>query len=158
MRHALQIARLILKQRKRKWCGIWTGIDSLAMEQNRELRNISHKCIWYMMEVTLQICGLPRWLSGKESACQCRRLGQKDPWRRKWQPTPEFLPWKSQGQRSLVGYSPWGSKRVGHDWANTHTCTQNCTKSIPAHTQKPYISIKQRWQPGLCHPGDKIPT
>ena len=25
----------------------------------------------------------------------------------KWQPTPVFLPEKSHGQRSLVGYSPW---------------------------------------------------
>ena len=31
-------------------------------------------------------------------------------WRRKWQPTPVFLPGKSQGQRILVGYSPWGCK------------------------------------------------
>ena len=31
-------------------------------------------------------------------------------WRRKWQPTPIFLPGKSHGQRSLVGYSPWGRK------------------------------------------------
>ena len=29
-----------------------------------------------------------------------------DPWTRKWQPTPVFLPGESQGQRSLVGYSP----------------------------------------------------
>ena len=29
------------------------------------------------------------------------------PWRRKWQPTTVFLPGKSHGQRSLVGYSPW---------------------------------------------------
>ena len=29
-------------------------------------------------------------------------------WRRKWKPTPVFLPGKSHGQRSLVGYSPWG--------------------------------------------------
>ena len=29
-------------------------------------------------------------------------------WRRKWQPTPVFLPGKSHGQRSLVGCSPWG--------------------------------------------------
>ena len=40
---------------------------------------------------------LPRWLNGKESACQCRRYGfdpwvGKIPWRRAWQPTPEFLP------------------------------------------------------------------
>ena len=31
---------------------------------------------------------------------------EKIPWRRKWQPTPIFLPGKSHGQRSLVGYSP----------------------------------------------------
>ena len=31
-------------------------------------------------------------------------------WRRNWQPTPVFLPGKSYGQRSLVGYSPWGLK------------------------------------------------
>jgi len=33
----------------------------------------------------------------------------------KWHPTPVFLPGKSHGQRSLVGYSPWGYKRAGHD-------------------------------------------
>ena len=32
------------------------------------------------------------------------------PWRRKWQPTPELLPGKSHGRRSLAGYSPWGRK------------------------------------------------
>ena len=31
-------------------------------------------------------------------------------WRRKWHPTPVFLPGESQGRRSLVGYSPWGRK------------------------------------------------
>ena len=31
-------------------------------------------------------------------------------WRRKWQPTPVFLPEKFHGQRNLVGYSPWGHK------------------------------------------------
>ena len=35
---------------------------------------------------------------------------EKIPWRRKWQPTPVFLPGKSHRQRSLVGYSPWGCK------------------------------------------------
>ena len=34
----------------------------------------------------------------------------KIPWRRKWQSTPGLLPGKSHGQRSLVGYSPWGLK------------------------------------------------
>ena len=58
--------------------------------------------------------GLPRWCSGKESACQCRRCKihsfnpwvGKIPWSRKWQPTPVFLLEKSHWQRSLAGYSP----------------------------------------------------
>ena len=46
---------------------------------------------------------------------QCRRLWfdpwvGKIPWRRKWHPTPVFMPGKSHGPRSLVGYSPWGRK------------------------------------------------
>ena len=63
----------------------------------------------------VEVCGLslwlPSWLSGKDSACQCRRRGfnprvGKIPWRRKWQPTPVFLAGKSHGQRSLASYSP----------------------------------------------------
>ena len=62
------------------------------------------------------------WFSGKESTCQCRRPGfhpwvRKISWRKKWQPTPVFLPGKSHGQRSLVGYSPWGCKKVRHNLA-----------------------------------------
>ena len=34
------------------------------------------------------------------------------PWRRKWQPTPVFLPRKSHGQRILAGYSPQGCKEL----------------------------------------------
>ena len=39
-------------------------------------------------------------------------LGRKICWRREWQRTPEFLPGRSHGQRSLVGYSPWGHKEL----------------------------------------------
>ena len=42
-------------------------------------------------------------------------LGGEIPRRRKWQPTPVFLPGKSHGLRSLAGYNPWGCKRVRHD-------------------------------------------
>ena len=37
------------------------------------------------------------------------------PWRRKWQPTPAFLPGESHGQRNLADFSLWGSRRVGHN-------------------------------------------
>ena len=41
---------------------------------------------------------------------QVQSLVKKIPWRREWLPTPVFLPGKSHGQRSLVGYSAWGHK------------------------------------------------
>ena len=45
-----------------------------------------------------------------------RSLGWEDPWRRKWQPTPVFLPGESHGRRRLVGYiQSTGSQRVAHD-------------------------------------------
>ena len=45
----------------------------------------------------MQRCGLDSWVG-------------KIPWIRKWQLTSVFLAGKFHGQRSLVGYSPWGSK------------------------------------------------
>ena len=56
----------------------------------------------------------------KNPPCQYRRHKRpgfnpwvgKIPWRRKWQSTPVFFPGKSQGQRSLVGYSPWDRKEL----------------------------------------------
>ena len=60
----------------------------------------------------------PGHASGKKPTCQSRILKRcefnpwvgKMSWRRAWQPTLVFLPGESHGQRSLVGYSPWGRK------------------------------------------------
>jgi len=63
--------------------------------------------------ITTIVSGLPWWLSGRVSACNAGDpvlipgLG-RFPWRREWHPTPLFLPGESHGQRSPVGYSPWG--------------------------------------------------
>ena len=72
---------------------------------------------------------LPRWLSGKESACQCRRckekrvlsLGQEDLLEQEMVTHSSIPTWKNTDRR-LVGYSPWGC-RVRHDWVieRTHT-------------------------------------
>ena len=53
------------------------------------------------------------------ATCWVRKL----PWRRKWQPTPVFLPGIPHGQRSLAGYSPWGCKEsdVTKVTEDTHT-------------------------------------
>ena len=50
---------------------------------------------------------------------------QDDPWRKKWQPTPVFLPEKFFGQRSLVGYSPKGHKE------------SDTTEGLSRHTGSP---------------------
>ena len=54
---------------------------------------------------------------------------RKIPWRRKWQPAPVFLPEESHGQRSLVGYGPWGHKESDTDmtWLRRQ---QNVSASI----------------------------
>ena len=49
---------------------------------------------------------------------------RKIPWRRKWQPTPVFLPGKSHGQRSVAGYSPWGHKESDTKPKTTTTIIQ----------------------------------
>ena len=41
-------------------------------------------------------------------------------WRKKWQPTPVFLPGKSHGQMNLAGYNPWGCKE---SYTTEHACT-----------------------------------
>ena len=99
------------------------------------LKNLATKNtrpVWFYWWIVLNILlcyttdlGFPWWLSGKESACQCRRHKRcrfdpwvrNIPWKRKWQPSPLFLPGKSHGQRSLVVYSLWCGKRVRYDLA-----------------------------------------
>ena len=51
-------------------------------------------------------------------------------WRRKWQPTPVFLPGESHGQRSLVGYSPQSCKELDTtERLSTHTRGLFCIDS-----------------------------
>ena len=83
-------------------------------------------------------CKLPRWRSGR--VCQSVQETQetqiqsfgKIPWRRKWQPTPVFLPGKFHRQRNPAGYSP-----SGHKESDTTECTHR-------HTWNPQ-------DPGLGH-------
>ena len=70
-------------------------------------------------------------------------------WSRKWQHILIFLPGKSHGQRSLVGYSPWGCK--GSDMTE-HVCTHTHTH---AHTHT-YVTVcicySQTPSPSLPYP------
>ena len=55
--------------------------------------------------VVLWASSVTQWL--RISLLMQERQVQKIPWRRKWQPTPVFLPEKCHGQMSFSGYSPW---------------------------------------------------
>ena len=76
--------------------------------------------------MTVHVLGLPRGLV-VESTCQYRRYRRqrfnpwvgKIPWRRKWQPSPVFLPRKFHGQRNLAGYSHEATK----NWMVLNMCT-----------------------------------
>ena len=53
----------------------------------------------------------------------------KIPWRRKWQPTPAFLPGQSHGCRDPVGYGPWGCKESDMTEQLTHFFSIGLTMS-----------------------------
>ena len=98
------------------WNGKWFSVWVARFCKNQKMVILSY--IWtsdkqLIFNPSISWTGLPRWHSGRKPACQCRRYRfslwvGKVPWRRKWQPTPVFLPGKLHGQRSLAGYSPWG--------------------------------------------------
>ena len=69
----------------------------------------------FFSKVYKSVVGFPHSSVGRESAYNPGDMGSipgsgRSPWRRKWQPTPVFLPGELHGQRSLTGYSPWGHK------------------------------------------------
>ena len=80
---------------------------------------------------------LPRWCGGKESACNAGNAGDVGlipGWGRSSREGmtthSSILAYRFQGQRGLVGYRPWGSLRVGREWAHTHTHHLICQKTL----------------------------
>ena len=89
---------------------------------------------------------------------QCRGPGfnswvRKIPWRRKWQPTPLFLPGKVHGQRTLVGYSPWGCKELDmteqlHFHFQFHLVAERNTRQKTSKNTKDTYNPSTNWN---CH-------
>ena len=129
---------------------------------------------FYKMKLTGVICclGFPAGASGKEPTWQCRRPKKhgfdpwvrKIPWRRKWQHTPVFSPGKSQGPKSLVGYSPWvafsklNTIILNHYIFNSsftlprtlHTFLKTCTLPILLWVQKASVGSPVFLKLGHC--------
>ena len=104
---------------------ITSTLSSNLYLKNRSPNNLFGKTSCEELLISWQ-WQLPYW---NQSIClQCRRPGfdpwvGKIPWRRKRQPTPVFLPGKSHGQRSLVGYCPWGRKESDTtEWLHFTSC------------------------------------
>ena len=126
----------------------------------------SSHVLWHSWSLYLQLLHhqLSRWLSGKESFLPMQEildmfvwsLGWEDPWRRKWQSTPVFLPGKFHGQRNLVGNSPWGCR-----WLDMTEGLVTRTPA-PSTSERSLLSLVQCvdedrllwvWQKRLSQPG-----
>ena len=101
--------------------------------------NITISSIWSFLALQSILLEVIMWMHTIAERHRFDLLVGKMPWRWKWQPTPGFLPEKSHGQRSWVGYSPWGSQRVGHDWAHLATLTYKLQSSTHNAT---YIQLQ----------------
>ena len=115
----------ILQFIKKKLFHLHRNLSNLTLSPTHETGKIN--CIMPILWIRIIYSGdvdlpkmqsvvhhFPGSASGKEPTCQCRRYKSSrfDPWlrkipcRRKWQPTPVFLPGESQGLKHLAGYSP----------------------------------------------------
>ena len=122
---------VILKARKQ-----WTYISKVTRENNCQLK--IHTKIAYERQIYIHIymhihahtgasqaalvVKNPAANAGRLKRCRLHPWIGKIPWRRAQQPFPAFLPGESHGQRSLVGYSPWGHKEsdtTESNWAHT---------------------------------------
>ena len=107
------------------WGGfhVWGNFSFLITPSLRcRSPSINHLPLYLSLSFSLPHSDLP--LGGSEVFCRRKlRFNQwvrKIPWRRKWQPTPVFLPGKLHGQRSLVGYSSWDCKESDTTERLTH--------------------------------------
>ena len=116
-----------------------------AANENGHINTYSSPCLSFS-------CCVPRsWTAGSHGSCmgssgssslQCQRSRfdpwvRKIPWRRAWQPIPVFLLGESQGQRSLVDYSPQGHKELDMtevtEKASMHMCVHTHTHTLILH-------------------------
>ena len=92
----------------------------------------------------------PPTSAGDIKRCGFSSLVGKIPWRRKWHPTPVFLPGKSHGQRTLEGCCPQGCKELDTTEVTQHTLSSDrhdfkhltlCTASLNSHSDSKKVSI-----------------
>ena len=124
------------------------------------------KSISGFFQVQYPLIGLPRWHSRKwihPKMQETKRCGfnlwvRNICWIRKWKPILLFLPGEFHGQRSLMGYSPWGCKEADiTEHTHTHTHTHKHWLPVLIHlklftTRKMKLSVVPSYHPSpwLC--------
>ena len=82
--------------------------------------------------------GLPRWLGGKESACQCKRgrgtwvwsLSHEDPLEGEMATHSSILAWKIPEEPGRLQFM--GLQRAGHNWVREHSSVISVAQSCPS--------------------------
>ena len=122
--------------------------SALTVTLNLIISGLTSIILIVLSTINLQF---PHSSVSKEFACSAGDLGSipgsgRFPWRRKWQPTPVFLPEESHGRRSLAGYSPWGRKELDtterlHLYTYMRRAWQPTPVSLPgkSHTQRSLV-------------------
>ena len=122
-----------IQEHNKGWCFSFGPQEATLLKLTSQGQRENKKCIknssiripswsgytqgekWHLISLSIPHSGLPWWLRRQRICLQYGRPRfdswvRKIPWRRKWQPTPVFLPGKSHGQRSLVDYNTRGHK------------------------------------------------
>ena len=118
--------KLGLEEKHKQECAESTFLHLPSLKMWAVIHSINS--IWNRYPYMEQGGCFPSGSAGRDPICQCRRHKRLNLWvrkitsSRKWQSTSVLLPGKSLGQRSLVGYSPWGLKEPD---MTEHTHIQN---------------------------------
>ena len=123
----------------------WAAVSGVAQSRTRLKRLSSSSSIpfqgaslvaqWRRISLQGNRCGFDPWV-------------RKTSWRMEWHPIPLLLPGKSHGQWNLVGYSPWGHKRVRHNLATAaavlrQSCLTLCNPTDNSSAGSPVPGILQ---------------
>ena len=144
------------------------NIYSCFIDYAKEFDCVDHSKLWKILQENTRPpylpIGLPWWTQMVKRLpamweTWVRTLGQEDPRRRKWQPTPVLLPGKFHGWRSLVGYSPWSHKKSDTtEWLH-FTCLlknlyagQEATLRTGHGTMDWFQLGKEYFKAVYCHP------
>ena len=87
------------------WSALVTFFLNLNLSQCNKTEVLSEERPDASSTLTIRLCR-------RQKRSELDPWVRKIPWRRAWQPTPVFLPEKSHGQRSPMGYSPRGCKEL----------------------------------------------